>query len=253
MLSVLPVIFGMVAFLYAMAGFGGGSTYIALLVVTGLPLTVIPSVSLSCNLLVSGQGSWLLIKGGHAQRSILLPLLVASIPCAFLGGRWPLPESTFIVLLAAGLSLAGLAMLIQSRIQQKKGIEAKAPRWPLLVIVGAILGLLAGVTGIGGGIYLAPVMHLFRWAEGRTIAACTSLFIALNSLSGLVGQVSKGSEFWEIVPLWILIGCPVAVIIGGRVGSGLLTHKLPQGKIRILSAVVILLVATRLWLKVLIG
>ena len=250
MLGALPILFGTVAFLYAMAGFGGGSTYIALLAITGLPLAAIPVVSLTCNLLVSGQGSFLLVKAGHAKWTILAPLLITSIPCAFFGGAWKLPASAFIVLLAAALTLAGLAMIIQGRIEKSNTVPVESPKRWVLLSVGAILGLMAGVTGIGGGIYLAPVMHLFRWAEGRTIAACTSLFIALNSLSGLLGQISKGHDVLGRVPWWIIVGCPIAVIIGGGIGSRILSKKLPQGRIRLLSASVILLVAARLWLKV---
>lgn len=236
-----------------MAGFGGGSTYIALLAISGLPLAVVPVLALSCNLIVSGQGSVALIKRGHARRSILVPLLVGSIPAAFFGGAWRLPESAFMVILAAALSFAGVAMLIQSKFAQGAKPESQTPAAVLLFGVGVVLGLLAGITGIGGGIYLAPVMHLLGWARAQTIAACTSMFIALNSVAGLTGQLTKGTDFVEALPLLVLIACPIAVLIGGRVGTYFLTTKLPQERIRVITAAVILLVAVRLWLKVLLA
>ena len=248
---LLPVLFFCVAWLYAMAGFGGGSTYIALLAISGLPLAAVPVIALSCNLIVSGQGSIKLIKQGHARKDILVPLLVGSIPAAFLGGAWRLPPSTFMVILAAGLSVAGIAMLLQSLLQKAASKNEQAPRRWVLFAVGIVLGLLAGITGIGGGIYLAPVMHLLGWARAQTIATCTSLFIALNSAAGLVGQLTKGVSPIESLPLAILIACPFAVLIGGRLGTHLLTSKLSQQRIRVITAAVILLVAVRLWIKVL--
>lgn len=253
MVALLPVLFLCVAWLYAMAGFGGGSTYIALLAISGLPLTAVPVIALSCNLIVSGQGSLALIRRGHARRAILVPLLLGSIPAAFLGGAWRLPEATFIVILAVALSIAGIAMLVQSQFGSGSKAPVKSP--PVVVLLGAgiLLGLLAGVTGIGGGIYLAPVMHLFGWARAQTIAACTSMFIALNSVAGLSGQLTKGLSFIDSLPLVVLVACPIAVLIGGRVGTFFLTNKLPQERIRVITAAVILLVAARLWLKVLLG
>ena len=252
MLYFLPVVFIAVACLYAMAGFGGGSTYIALLAVSGLPLAVVPVIALVCNLIVSSQGSYLLIKRGYAQWSLLVPLLAGSIPCAFLGGAWRLPESAFLVFLAVALTLAALAMLVQDRqARSDETASSKVPNVGALLGVGVALGLVAGITGIGGGIYLAPVMHLLRWANARVIATCTSLFIALNSLAGLSGQLTKGVDVFGSIPLWILVACPCAVLLGGRLGSYLLAEKMPLGKVRMVTAWVILFVAVRLWFKVL--
>lgn len=122
----------------------------------------------------------------------------------------------------------------------------------VLFMAGVLLGLLAGITGIGGGIYLAPIMHLYRWAKAHTITTCTSLFIAFNSIAGLIGQLTKGSLLFDVLPIWILAACPIAVFIGGRIGSSLLVSNLPQARIRLLTAIVILIVAFRLWLKLII-
>ncbi|NQY31699.1 MAG: sulfite exporter TauE/SafE family protein [Coraliomargarita sp.] len=251
MFVLLPILFASVSWLYAMAGFGGGSTYIALLAVSGLPLTAVPVVALSCNFIVSGQGSIALIKRGHARRSILLPLLVGSIPAAFLGGAWRLPQSAFIGILAAALSVAGVAMLVQRKFSKPNERVVQAPPAVRLFGVGIALGLLAGITGIGGGIYLAPVMHLLGWSRAQTIAACTSIFIGLNSMAGLTGHLTKGTDFVGTLPLMVLIACPIAVSVGGGLGTYFLTNKLPQERIRVITAAVILLVAARLWMRVL--
>jgi len=249
MVTLLPVFFLFAAWLYAMAGFGGGSTYIALLAASGLPLAVVPVLALVCNLIVTSQGSLALIRRRHAQWTLLGPLLASSIPAAFLGGAWRLPQEAFLVLLAGALSLAGVSMLVQDRLRKGAEERVKAPSRNVLVATGLGLGFLAGITGIGGGIYLAPVMHLMGWAQARAIAACTSLFIALNSLAGLVGQLTKGSDLLEAIPLFALVGCPLAVLVGGRLGTYFLTDKLVPAYVRGLTAAVVLLVACRLWFK----
>lgn len=246
---LLPILFLFVACLYAMAGFGGGSTYIALLAASGAPLSAVPVIALTCNVIVSTQGSVSLLRRRHANLSLLAPLLVSSIPAAFLGGSWRLPQEAFILVLAGGLTLAGVSMLIQNWIRSEMEERIKTPSTSALVGAGLGLGALAGITGIGGGIYLAPLMHLMGWAQARSIATCTSLFIALNSLAGLGGQLTKGLGFLEEVSSFILIACPIAVLVGGRLGTYLLTDKLPLVYVRSLTAFVILLVAARLWLK----
>lgn len=249
MISLLPVFFLFVACLYAMAGFGGGSTYIALLAASGAPLSAVPVIALTCNVIVSTQGSVALIRRRHANFSLLVPLLASSIPAAFVGGAWRLPQETFIIVLAAALTLAGVSILIQNKFRDKGEERIKSPSTFALVGAGLVLGSLAGITGIGGGIYLAPLMHLMGWAQARTIATCTSLFIALNSLAGLGGQLTKGLGFMDAVSPFVLIACPIAVLVGGRLGTYLLIEKLPLVYVRSLTAFVILLVATRLWLK----
>jgi len=250
-LSLLLFLFAVIACLYAMAGFGGGSTYIALLAISGLPMTAIPVLALSCNLLVSSQGGWLLTRRGHARWAIVGPLLAGSMPSAFLGGAWRLPPEAFLGILASALTLAGFAMLAQNFLLRREyeRPDPKPPPLPLLAITGVGLGLVAGITGIGGGIYLAPVMHLLGWAKAHTIASCTSLFIAFNSLAGLLGQLSKGPSVIESTPLALWIACPCAVVVGGRLGSYLLTEKLPRRRVEMVTAFVILIVAVRLWLK----
>lgn len=247
----LPIAFFGVAFLYAMAGFGGGSTYIALLAIAGLPLAVVPIISLSCNCIVSGQGAWLLQRAGHIRWSLLAPLLVTSIPAAFLGGAWRLSGEVFLWLLTIALTTAGLALLYRPSDTE----ESHSPKHPQakLLLLGLVFGLIAGLTGIGGGIYLSPALHLLRWEKPRAICSAASVFILLNSLAGLLGQLTKGIGQLSAAPAYLLWLCPLAVLVGGRLGSRQLIDKLPAARIRTMTAIVVLLVAARLWLRLLSG
>lgn len=246
MTALLPVAFFAVALLYSMAGFGGGSSYIALLAISGLPLAAIPVLSLSCNLLVSTQGSFILARSGHLRLRLLAPLLAGSVPAAFAGGAWRIESATYLVILTLVLSLSGLALLYPST----PPAHPAAPRSNFqLFFMGSVLGGLAGLSGIGGGIFLAPLLHLLKAAQAREIAAAAAVFIALNSAAGLLGQISKVNVLNGGIPLFLLLACPLAVVAGGFIGSRALSRTLPPLLIRRITAVLVLLVALRLWLR----
>jgi uncharacterized membrane protein YfcA len=249
MIYLLPIAFLGIAFLYSMAGFGGGSSYIAFMVIGGLPVASIPVLALSCNLIVSGQGSLILARSGKVNMKLLLPLLLGSVPAAFIGGAWRLQSDTFLIILTSGLTLAGVALLLPARIKDEPIPGRHNPA--LLLPVGVLLGGLAGVSGIGGGIFLAPVLHLLRLDTAKSVAAAAAVFIALNSCAGLAGQLSKGTGNLTGLPLWIYIACPVAVTVGGFFGSRNLSRHLSGNAVRNVTALIVLLVAVRLWLKVL--
>ena len=232
-----------------MAGFGGGSTYIALLAISGVPLSVVPVLALMCNLVVSSQGSNVLIRRGYADWS-------HSSPCYS-----PIPSALFGGLARTRIGFFGDSGCCAFYCGWGDAGATPECRWGPPVSNTTCwrsaccwdrVGL-AGITGIGGGIYLAPLMHLLSWARAQSIAACTSLFIALNSLAGLIGQFSKGLSLVESLPPSLLSGCPLAVLLGGRLGSDLLADKLPRARVRSITAVVVLLVAVRLWLKILVA
>ena len=250
-LFLLPLAFLGVAFLYSMAGFGGGSSYIALLAISGVPVASIPVLALGCNLIVSSQGAVLLYRRRHLHWRWILPLLITSVPAAYLGGSWRLSSETFITLLAVVLTLAGLALAIPAGRTEKPNQEKARPG--LLLVLGGILGGLAGLSGIGGGIFLSPALHLLRIDRAKAIAASASVFIAINSLAGLAGQLSKGTGELSAIPAYLYVACPLAVLAGGFFGSRHLVHTLDPLKVRRITAVVVLLVAVRLWLKVATG
>lgn len=248
MIWILPLAFFGIAFLYAMAGFGGGSAYIAILAISGLPVAAIPVLALTCNLIVSGQGSIQLARSGLLKRRLVVPLLIGSVPAAFLGGAWRIDDATYLVVLASVLLLAGLALLFK----RKAGPGRQAS--PLVLgTIGAVLGGLAGISGIGGGIFLAPVLHLLRLESSKAIAGCAAIFIAVNSTAGLIGQLSKGPARLDAIPGFLYLACPVLVLAGGWIGTRRLTQSLSPSRVRSITGIVVILAAVRLWLNIILG
>jgi len=237
----LAVAFLGIALVYASVGFGGGSAYTALLALAGASPAAIPVVSLACNLVVAAGGALQFARRGHLGRLRVWPLLLASAPAAYLAGRYPLDPAAYLLLL--GLALAAAAVLLWLR---GAADDQAAPR-PMpdraAVGVGAGLGALSGLTGIGGGIYLSPLLMLRRWAAPREAAAAAAVFIAVNSLFGLAGQLTKpGARDHAalIVPLGL------AVLLGGSVGSRLGAGVFAPSLVRRGTAALAALVAARL-------
>lgn len=238
----LALAFLVTAALYASVGFGGGSTYSALLALAGTDYRVLPVLSLACNIVVVAGGSWRFARAGVTPWRGALTLIALAAPAAFLGGLTPIGENAFLLLLGASLCLMALAMLIPvSRRKTPSGAVSRYIAW-----VAIPLGYLAGLVGIGGGIFLAPLLHLARWQHERAIAATASLFILVNSLFGLAGQLAKSgaARFAEAMgDGWVLI---LAVALGGWVGSTLALKALPGRWIRGLTALLVGAVGVRL-------
>ena len=239
----LVVAFFATALLYASVGFGGGSTYSALLALSGLDYRVLPLVSLACNIVVVAGSTVRFSRAGILpwRRALLLTALAA--PAALLGGLTPIDERNFLLLLGASLVLTGVTLLIPVA-QSSKARATSAARFA--PFVAPPLGYLAGLVGIGGGIFLAPLLHLVRWAEAKSIAATAALFILVNSLFGLVGQILKGGEGRFEAAIGFGLPLLVAVAIGGQIGSYLVVKFLPQRWIRWITAGLTLFVGVRL-------
>ncbi|MAM40335.1 MAG: sulfoacetate transporter [Erythrobacter sp.] len=220
--------FFVTALLYASVGFGGGSTYNAILALAGVDYRILPLVALSCNIVVVAGST---VRFARAEvlpwRGALLVTALAA-PAAFLGGLTPVSEATFLTLLGASLVVTALTMLLPLGIGE--GVPSRGAKF--MPAVAVPLGYLAGVVGIGGGIFLAPFLHLTRWNEARAIAATASLFILVNSLFGLVGQLLKGGEGRFLAAFDVGLPLIVAVAIGGQIGSLLALKFLPQRWIR---------------------
>jgi hypothetical protein len=247
MMIYLALAFLCVAFLYASVGFGGGSTYTALLIESGLDWQLVPPLSLMCNIVVVAGGVYHFARAGHIKLRFAAPLIATSVPAAFLGGYARLSETGFLLILGLALLLAG-GLLVFDRSFRDDTVAATPDAVGSRLFLGALLGGLAGVTGIGGGIYLAPVLHLFRLAAARTVAATCSLFILVNSMSGLAGQLSKLGAAAEPLLRTQYLALPVAVFVGGQLGSRAAARWLPVSPIRRLTGAVIVLVALRiLW------
>jgi uncharacterized protein len=238
----LAAAFFATALLYASVGYGGGSTYNALLALSGVDYRLLPAIALACNIVVVTGGTIRFARAGITPWRGALLLTAIAAPAAFLGGLTPIGKSAFLTLLGGSLVLTALTMLIPMR--EREGQPTALAGW--MPLAAAPIGYLAGLVGIGGGIFLAPLLHVTRWNSARAIAATASLFILVNSLFGLVGQVVKGGA--DRLASAVTLGLPllIAVAIGGQVGSLLAARLLPPVSIRWLTAALTLWVGARL-------
>jgi uncharacterized membrane protein YfcA len=246
MSALLPVLFFGTAALYATVGFGGGSSYTALLVMLDDAVWRIPIVALICNITVVAAGSYLAVTRRAFEWRQAAPFIIASVPLAFIGGLIVLRDNTYITLLAISLLLAGLRLLlIRDQTPDTRAVQST----PKAVAIGGALGLLSGMVGIGGGIFLAPLLSMLRWADGKTIAALCSFFILVNSLAGLAGQLVKNGA--QVIPDIAAFALPLmaATLLGGWLGARWLLEYLSAHKIRQITALLIIFVATRLLLQ----
>ncbi len=240
---VLGLLFLLVAAFYASVGFGGGSSYLALLVVWELPYMAIPAIALICNIVVVIGNSLHYARAGYANPRLLLPFAVPSVPAAYLGGRLVIEKDLFLIILFISLLAAGLRLLIQHRrYDDDPGRYRTIPLWRG-ALTGSVLGLLAGITGIGGGIFLAPVLYYLRAGSPKQIAAAASLFILLNSVAGLLGQLHKGVLSDAMLEYWHL---PLLVFIGGQISNLIVIRLVPPRIVALLTALLILFIALRL-------
>lgn len=230
-LWLIPAFFG-TALLYASVGFGGGSTYSALLALVGTDYRILPIISLCCNVVVVTGGTIRFARAGEMPWRGALAISLVAAPLAFLGGLTPIKEGAFLTLLGASLTFAALALLLPVA---RDGEVRPQPKWAM-PLAAAPLGYLAGLVGIGGGIFLAPLLHLTRWDGARRIAATASLFILINSLAGLAGQLAKAGPDRFGAALGGSLPLLVAVVIGGQIGSFLALRYLPARVIRWLTA-----------------
>ncbi|WP_276388966.1 sulfite exporter TauE/SafE family protein [Eudoraea chungangensis] len=237
--------FFVIATLYSSVGFGGGSSYLALLSLVFVSFFVIRSTALICNLVVVTGSCYMYYKKGYLDFKKFLPFVLSSIPMAFVGARFRLSENIFFVILGFALIISALALIYQT-FKPKKS-EGENPNYPsyLTYLLGAGIGLLSGLVGIGGGIFLAPILNHMKWDKSIKIAALASFFILVNSISGIGGLLTRGT--FEL-PYMEVIGLIVAVFIGGQIGIRLSLSRLTGSGIKIVTAILVLLVGVRVLL-----
>lgn len=236
--TLIPVFF-LIALFYAAAGFGGGSSYLAILALFPFEYTTIRIIALLCNITVVSGSVYIFHRNGYLKLKRILPLIILSIPFAYLGGRLQISQEFFFVLLGFTLLTAALLMFVSKPAQTRKlPVYANA-------IIGSGIGFLSGVVGIGGGIFLSPLLYLTRWGTAKIIAGCTALFILVNSIAGLVGQITtNGFPADFSVAAWLIF----SVFIGGQIGARLTAFRLNPIVVKRITAVLILIVAVRiLW------
>lgn len=242
-MPLLAAAFFVTAVLYASVGFGGGSTYAALLALSGVDYRLLPIVALACNIVVVAGSTVRFARAGITPWRAALILTALAAPAAFLGGLTPIAQDTFLLLLGASLLLTGATMLLPVG----AGERAQPSRWAGYVPIAAVpLGYLAGLVGIGGGIFLAPLLHLTRWRDERAIAATASLFILVNSMFGIAGQLLKSGTGLLGAAVYEGLILLLAVAVGGQIGSLMAVKLLPRRIIRWLTAALVVWVGARL-------
>lgn len=241
-MTVLWIAFFIVALLYSSIGFGGGSSYIALMVLSGVSMQTLPVIALICNIIVVTGGCFHYYRSGQIEFRRALPFLLTSVPMAYVGGWLRTDEVFFQLLLALCLLFSGVVLLKNSTTTGLSGPVRFMPLWAASS-VGACIGFISGMVGIGGGIFLSPLLHHCRWGAARQIAAMSSVFILANSLSGLSAHLMKRQDFSFLADSWPLF---VAVLVGGQFGSMLSAYKLPQRIIMAVTSVLILYASMQL-------
>ena len=243
---LLAILFLATAILYSSVGFGGGSTYLALLLIWGVPYFIFPVIALSCNIIVVSGNCFNYIRAGNLNLKLLIPYLIGSIPLAFIGGSLPIEKRLFEILLFLVLSAAGILLLLNFKSYDDK--EENYRKIPILVsiLIGGVLGFISGIVGIGGGIFLSPILFLIRAGRPKHIVTTASLFILINSVSGIIGQLTKNSVLTEIPNYWYLL---VAVLIGGQIGNFLNLKVFPTRILVLITSCLVLFVAIRMAYK----
>ncbi len=241
MLIPLCGLFFLIATLYSMAGFGGGSSYLAVLVLAGFPYQSIAPVALACNLIVSGTGFVNFYRAGYLKWKNVLPFAVLSVPMAYWGGSLPISKGLFSLLLGLSLIVVAFRMLFVPRPFEGRQSTPESQVWKIGLPVGGVIGFLSGLVGIGGGIFLSPVLLLLGWANAKEAAAAASIFIFLNSAAGLLGHAGKAAV--DLNRLWPLA---LAVFWGGHIGSRMGSAHLPKKVLERILAVLVLCASYKL-------
>jgi uncharacterized protein len=234
-LLLLTAAFFLIALIYSSVGFGGGTSYIALLGQSFFFVSQpqIKTTALLCNIIVVTGGTYIFYKNGKLDVKKSWPFLVASVPLAFIGGFWKLDDANFFILLGASLVVASILLCLNPKDRTIQRNNSTMINFG----IGGGIGFLSGLVGIGGGIFLSPILHLIRWDEAKKISALASVFILVNSISGLAGQISQSpqTDWGFVVPLL------AAVLVGGQIGSRLGATRFNPLHIKRITALLILL------------
>jgi uncharacterized membrane protein YfcA len=236
---LIYALFFIVAFLYASVGHGGASGYLALMALLSYSAAVMKPTALLLNVLVSIIAFVSFYRAKHFRPKLLWPLIAASIPFAYIGSVMPISESLYKKVLGVVLLLSIIRMVLTS---SEKPV-GPAPKWYFLFGIGAAIGLVSGMIGMGGGILLSPVLLLMNWSNQKQTAAISAIFIFLNSMAGIAGQMRTG--FHVSPQITYIVGF---VLVGGWLGAYIGAEKLRSKYMKYILAVVLLLASAKLFL-----
>ena len=241
----LFIFFFLIAFIYASVGFGGGSSYLAILTLYALPFKELRLIALVCNVIVVTGGTIVYIRNWQIDFKKILPLVLLSVPMAYVGAIVRISQQTFFVLLGCSLLAAAILLWLNT----KKLDDAGNKTQPKLIKDGAwggAIGFLSGMVGIGGGIFLSPVLNLAKWDSAKKIAATASVFILVNSLAGIAGQLTQLPDNINVNRI-LLLGA--AVLIGGQLGSRMGAIKFSPLVIRRVTAILVFAAGVNVLIK----
>ena len=246
-MTILTIFFFITAILYSSVGFGGGSTYLALMLIWDIPYYIFPIIALFCNIIVVSGNSINFIRSGNVNLKLVLPYLVGSVPFAFFGASLSLDKDIFELILFIILIIAGFFLLIESRFFNQKNLKInKIPKF-ISISIGSIIGFFSGLVGIGGGIFLSPLLFLLKAGYPRNITSSASIFILINSIFGVGGQLTKDIVLSEFLNYWPLF---LSVLIGGQIGSFLNIKFLSNKILAFITSLLVIFVAVRMGIRI---
>ena len=245
---ILSIFFFITAIFYSSVGFGGGSTYLAFMLIWDIPYYIFPILALICNIIVVSGNSINYVRSGNLNLKLLTPYLIGSIPFAFFGASISISKELFEILLFVILIIAGIFLLIESKSFNDDQIKINSTPKIISVLIGSAIGFTSGIIGIGGGIFLSPILFLMKAGYPKQIATTASLFILINSIFGVAGQLTKDIVFDEFLNFWPLF---IAVLIGGQIGNFLNIKFLSGKTLAIITSLLVIFVAIRMGLRLL--
>ena len=245
---ILSTFFFITAILYSSVGFGGGSTYLALMLIWDIPFYIFPVIALFCNIIVVSGNSINYVRSGNFSFNLLSSYLIGSIPFVFFGASIQIGKDLFEILLFVILCIAGILLFIESKSFNSDEIKINDIPKILSIIIGSIIGFISGVVGIGGGIFLSPILFLMKAGYPKQIAASASLFILINSIFGVAGQLTKDIVFNEFLNFWPLF---LSVLLGGQIGNFLNIKFLSNKTLALITSLLVIFVATRMGFRLL--
>ena len=246
-MTILTIFFFITAILYSSVGFGGGSTYLALMLIWDIPYYIFPIIALFCNIIVVSGNSINFIRAGNINIKLVLPYLVGSVPFAFFGASLSIDKDLFEIILFIILIIAGFFLLVESRSYNQKNIKINQVSKFISILIGSIIGFFSGLVGIGGGIFLSPLLFLLKAGYPKNITSSASIFILVNSIFGVGGQLTKDIVLSEFLNYWPLF---LSVLIGGQIGNFLNIKFLSNKILAFITSLLVIFVAVRMGIRI---
>ena len=240
---ILTIFFFITAIFYSSIGFGGGSTYLALMLIWDVPFYIFPIIALICNIIVVTGNSINFLRTKNINLNLLTPYLFGSVPFAFFGASISIDKNLFEILLFFILLIAGIFLLVESKSFNKDQVVIRQISKILSIFIGSIIGFISGLVGIGGGIFLSPILFLIKAGYPKHITSTASLFILINSIFGVAGQLTKDMVLNEFLNYWPLF---IVVLIGGQIGSFLNIKFLSNKLLALITSFLVIFVAIRM-------